>query len=354
MEADISDGNENKNYELVIEIEKIFERQEIQSTVQCCIYKVPRPLRKWNEEAYTPQLVSIGPFHHKNERLKAMEQHKERYFRSFMQKDGIVLKDFVGIIREMEESIRGCYEETIDLTSDRFVKMILLDAVFILELFIRHGLRPRTSDDPMFVQPKAKAIMLDLLLLENQLPFFVFEKLHQLAFPFLSNNESLLQLSFDYFEHFNDQRTPPGPNVKIKHFTDLLRTFKLPPLSWEQPRCHQRIKYFYTATQLHDAGVKFLVGSSNCCLDIKFDSRKGELEIPSLELDYSMEVVIRNIMALEQTRYIENAYFTDYFLFMDLLIKTSKDVDLLCENRILVNFLDDNDAVKSKIGRAHV
>ena len=26
---------------------------------------------KWNEEAYTPQLVSIGPFHHKNERLNS-------------------------------------------------------------------------------------------------------------------------------------------------------------------------------------------------------------------------------------------------------------------------------------------
>jgi hypothetical protein len=30
----------------------------------CCIYKVPDPLRKLNEEVYNPQVISIGPFHH--------------------------------------------------------------------------------------------------------------------------------------------------------------------------------------------------------------------------------------------------------------------------------------------------
>ena len=110
-EADIPGGNEKKNDELVIEIRKMVERPEIEPSKQCRIYKVPHPLRKWNEEAYTPQVVSIGPFHHKNERLKAMEEHKEGYFRSFVKGSAINLEYLVGRIREMEESIRGCYEE---------------------------------------------------------------------------------------------------------------------------------------------------------------------------------------------------------------------------------------------------
>lgn len=36
-----------------------------------------------------------------------------------------------------------------------------------------------------------------------------------------------------------------------------------------------------------------------------------------------------------------------YFLLMDSLIKTTKDVDLLCGKGILVNYLDDNGAAKS-------
>ncbi|KAK4566668.1 hypothetical protein RGQ29_002793 [Quercus rubra] len=320
-EADIPGGNEKKNDELVIEIRKMVERPEIEPSKQCRIYKVPHPLRKWNEEAYTPQVVSIGPFHHKNERLKVMEEHKERYFRNFMKRSEINLEYLVGTIREMEESIRGCYEETIYLNSDRFVKMILVDASFILELFIRESSKSWTSDDPIFVKRRNNAVMLDLLLLENQLPFFVIEKLHHLAFPSLPDNIGLLKLSFYYFGYFNIQSIQVHPNVKIEHFTDLIRTFQLPPLENLPKRQSQLIKHLYSATQLHEAGVKFEVGT----------------------------IVARNIMALEQTRYIENAYYTDYFILLDLLINTTKDVDLLCDKKILVNYLGDNNAVKSMI-----
>ena len=47
-------------------------------------------------------------------------------------------------------------------------------------------------------------------------------------------------------------------------------------------------------------------------------------------------------MALEQTRYIEDAYLTDYLFLMDSLINTRKDVDFLCDKKILVNHLGDN------------
>ena len=71
------------------------ERPEIQSSKQCCIYKVPHYLRKkWNEEVFSPQVFSIGLFHYKNERLKAMEEHKERHFRSFVKQSKINLRVF--------------------------------------------------------------------------------------------------------------------------------------------------------------------------------------------------------------------------------------------------------------------
>nr|POE63892.1 upf0481 protein [Quercus suber] len=236
-EANISGGIRNKNDELVIEIRKIFERPEIQPSIQCLIYKVPRHLRKWKEEAYTAQVVSIGPFHHKNKGLRAMEEHKERYFRSFAKRSAIKLEYLVGTIREMEESIHGCYAETIDLTSDRFVKMILMDASFILELFFRFSSRSWTSDGPMFVKPRASA-----------LPFFVIEKLQHLAFPYLLDYDGLLELSYNYFGHFSMQSIQALPNVKIEHFTDLLRTFQIPPLEKRPKRGNEQNDLLYTAT----------------------------------------------------------------------------------------------------------
>ena len=421
-EANISGGNENKNDELVIEIREMVERPEIQSSKRCRIYKVPHQLRKFNEEAYTPQIISIGPIHRQTKRLKAMEEHKERFFRSFMKRSKITLERLVGTIKEMEESIRGCYEETINLNSDRFVKMILVDAIFILELLFRDSSEkiedhlvgvlgePRASAvmldllllenqlpffvieklhqlasqslsafsnydallklsinyfrdsyyfqfslgmNPLIVEPRADAVMIDLLLLENQLPFFVIEKLHQLAFPSLSgfsNYDALLKLSIKYFgPSFIFQFRDDLPNVEIYHFTDLLRTVQLPPPKKQPERSCKVICLMYTATQLHEAGVKFEFGTSEGCFEIKFE--KGVLKIPSLELNDWTEVLIRNIMALEQICYIDDAYFTDYFLLMDSLINTIKDVDLLCDEKILFNCLGDNDAAKSMINR---
>uniref|UniRef100_A0A7N2MS41 Uncharacterized protein n=1 Tax=Quercus lobata TaxID=97700 RepID=A0A7N2MS41_QUELO len=237
MEADIPGGSGKKNDEWVIEIIKMVERPEIEPSKQCRIYEVPHPLRKWNEEAYTPQVVSIGPFHHKNERLKAMEEHKERYFRSFVKRSAInsesLVGEMVGEIRKMEESIRGCNEETINLNSD--------------------------CDDPVFVQPRFSSIRLDLLLLENQLPFFVIEKLYHLAFS--PSDYNLLRLPLDCFSYFNIQRIEAHDSrVKkdsIEHFTDLIRTFQLPPLENLPKRDRPHIKHLYSATQLHEAGVKF-------------------------------------------------------------------------------------------------
>ena len=348
-EAHIPGGNEKNNDELVIEIRKVVEGPEIQPSKQSLIYEVLPQLRKWNEEAYTPQVISIGPIHHENKRLKAMEEHKERFFRSFVKRSKIELEYLVGTIREMEESIRGCYAETIDLTGDRFVKMILMDASFILELFFKFSSRSWTSDDPMFLKPRACAIRLDLLLLENQLPFFVIQKLHQLAFPYdssISNYNALLELSISFFGgSSNFQFMDNLPDVEIYHFTDLLRIVQLPKKRPKRVRQHTEL--LYTATQLHEAGVKFGVLKSKCRFDIKFE--KGVLKIPKFELDNWTEVVTRNIMALEQTRYIKNAYFADYFALMDSLINTREDVDLLCKKKILVNCIGDHNAAMSMI-----
>nr|POE96366.1 upf0481 protein [Quercus suber] len=238
----------------------------------------------------------------------------------------------------MEESICGCYEETINLNSDTFVKMILVDASFILELFFKRYSRSWTSDDPIFEKTRAHAVRLDLLLLENQLPFFVIEKLHDLAFPSPSDYDDLLELSFHYFSSFNSiQSIQDYSNVKIEHFTDLIRTFKLTPLEMQLKQAKRNstlIKHLYSATQLHKAGGKFEVGTSKCYFDIEFE--KGVLKIPSIEFNNTTEVVARNnIMAFEQTRYIENAYSADYFFFMDLLINIKEDVDLLCDEKNL-------------------
>jgi hypothetical protein len=136
------------------------------------IYHVPKNLRKINKEAYTPMLVSIlGLFHHDVKELREMEKYKLRYFKDFLYRSGKGQEDLLKIIQDNEVKIRHCYSEDCKLSSTNFVKVILLDAIFIIELFVRSC---EKENHYIKSQPWLEGgIRHDLILLENHMPFFV-------------------------------------------------------------------------------------------------------------------------------------------------------------------------------------
>lgn len=143
---------------------------------QSCIYRIPKRLRKWNNEAYTPHIVSIGPLHHGSTDLQAMEEHKLRYLKDFLLYTKVSLEDYVKLLREREARIRNSYEETIKLGSDKFLEMILVDAAFVIEVLFKFHYNLINDSDRIFSKPwLISDIWYDILLLENQLPFFILE-----------------------------------------------------------------------------------------------------------------------------------------------------------------------------------
>ncbi|KAM3709821.1 hypothetical protein ACB098_02G205000 [Castanea mollissima] len=343
----------------------MFEKLEPPISTKCLIYKVPYLLRQWNKGAYTPQVISIGPIHHNNNRLQTMEKHKVRYFKSFLQTAEIELETLVSTIREMEDSIRRCYLETVQLGSNKFVKMIMLDVSFILESFRRHIHKIQTADDPIFVEDWLRnTVRQELLLLENQLPFFVIQKIYNLASPnyicFSSRRSSLIELSFIFFDFFNDHKKIPEPKMEIQHFTDLLRFFQQPPPhpNKKPNRVLEMTFPKYSATQLHDAGVKFNVISNKSVSEWDLNFKNGVLKIPRLLFDDSTEACVRNIMALEQCHQrmhsTDEYVISDFYLILDHLVNTSKDVDLLIDKGIIVNWLGDSNTVKCMINNLNL
>ena len=346
-EANTSSGNETRIEGLVMDITKLFASSHppFSITGRIC---VPDHLRNCEgaEEAYTPQVISIGPIHHRTSKLLPMEKCKVLYLECFINRTNANLKNLVSAVTEMEKDIRYCYAETIlsSMDSDHFVKVILMDAIFILELFLREacGGDDTIMADPIAAEPSLFVfVRIDLMVLENQLPFFVLKKLFEFSFPNDSNSLSLIELSFKYFRIYNLQQMPPEKvNVEILHFTDLIRTFCL---SSPLPGRYRAVtKLLYTATQLQDAGVRFDLSSKNSVLDIKFDIKKGVLKMPRLEIYEETITLFRNLIALEQSRYLDDAYFTDYVVFLNFLIETTEDMDLLCEKGIVVNYLRDS------------
>ncbi|KAG2712929.1 hypothetical protein I3760_04G148900 [Carya illinoinensis] len=344
--------NENSSADqgehLVIRIRELLESSRRHLPGECCIYKVPRHLRKLNKEAYTPQVISIGPFHHGNKKLQILEKYKLRYLKDFMRRANTNPGKLVRIVKGLEERIRQCYAETIELDSDEFVKMILLDATFIIEYFLRDMFPVQwTDEDRTVIKPWITARMqLDFLLLENQLPFFILKELYQ--FVLVTNTimyRPFIEVVFRYFHFLNTQLKSSDSDQfnRIIHFVDLIRIFYLPPpetLSTRQP--NSRVEKIYCATRLAEAGLTFKKSESLCCLDLKY--HEGVLEIPRFTIDNTTEILARNLMALEHCQYPTQAYITDYFFMLDFLIDTSKDVALLAEKKILVNGMGDDNA----------
>nr|POE76814.1 upf0481 protein [Quercus suber] len=418
MEIQITPSEQRGGKEYSI---NITQQVETEKRRECCIYKVPLKLRRVNEDAYTPKLISIGPYHHKRKNLKKMEDLKRRYFRDACVRTNKRPEDLLGRIQKQYQKILHCYAENSHMMKEEdFMTMILLDSIFIIKQLWRTNENPpmsppatttisqkcecsmwgacvinfqkeRKEDNPEKKNHEKENpwlsynIMQDLILLENQVPFFVLEDLYKFAYSDLfmdlqNQDNSFRRHVFEYFFHFWEssgfvhdsdyKKIFAGEKKEVKHFTDFLR-YSLLPQNLTFGRSFERVP---CATKLFEAGVEFKVSKSKNggLLDIQF-RKSGFLKIcpflnfswllscfpclkcleimqPVLELKSfiirdATEPVVRNLMALEQCHYPREAYVCNYIVLLDHLINTREDVDLLVEKNIIVNWLGNNKAV---------
>ncbi|KAA8525410.1 hypothetical protein F0562_007272 [Nyssa sinensis] len=324
-----------------------------------CIYRVPKKLHQINEAAYTPLRVSIGPFHHGRKGLEAMEDHKWRYLQNFLQSTKKGMAEFVKLIKNNEGKVRQCYAETIDFHSDKFVEIILVDAVFIIGVLLRHSL-PYLADENDRIFGKSwrmiSDIKRDLMLLENQLPFFILEDLfEEVTLQSQYESLSMIKLTHNFYKDSVEleENLRSTNSTEVKHFIDFLRSCLNPSKPRTEPQRGKIVKdiHLRCATELIEAGVKFMVCSNKNFFDIKFEN--GILKIPHFVVTDETESLLRNILAFEQCHY-EAGYISDYVAFMDSLINTRKDVELLVGKKVIGHWLGDSEDVSTlfnKLGK---
>ena len=285
------------------------------SSKASCIYRVPQTRRCFHPIDYTPQIVSIGPLHHGNPELQAMEEHKLRYLHHILQRTKVSMAHFLEFIKKKETELRNCYADTIDLESDEFITMILVDAVFLIEFFLRATRLPTfITDDDILVKKSQELSVLglgmrcDIYLLENQLPLFILSELFALAKTTTHDDDinegiSLMTLTRSWLSRdrnllaINTENLTGVHFYEAKHFLDLIILY----LHSLQPAQSPARRFPYLnipgAKELDRAGVKFKSGSNKNLLDIKFD--KGTLEIPIFSLFDSTESFYRNLLVFE-------------------------------------------------------
>ncbi|KAL0360295.1 UNVERIFIED_CONTAM: hypothetical protein Sradi_3714000 [Sesamum radiatum] len=328
------------------------------------IFRVNDGTRLRNEKFYDPKAVSIGPLHHGKPHLRHMEQHKVRFIKLLLQRQNESSADkYVMAIRSLEKKARDCYVGSFEFSTDEFVEMLLLDGCFIVEFMSKYVLHHlRESDDHIIFEDKQvlSQLLHDLMLVENQIPFFV---VHQL-FSMMGRGD---------YEHISEllwifsARIYPWGLPCIREYISLEDVDHLHGLVYKmccsslativknRPikvlKEKQKMVAISSTTKLQKAEIKFKtdLGLSDC-LNIKFI--EGMMKIPFFHVSDKTESILRNIIAYE-CFFIDNQpkYVTDYVFFLHSLIKSAKDVEVLRDHGILTNLLGNDEMVYDIINR---
>ncbi|XP_021822111.1 UPF0481 protein At3g47200-like [Prunus avium] len=358
-----------------------------------CIFKVPEALRRHNPKAYEPHVLSIGPFHRgrDHEKLQHMETVKQWYLGTLLTRVNISLEKFIEIIHsetkegiiEFEKRAREFYAEPFDLTQREFIEIMILDGCFVIQLLWNIVNGVKDNDDPILnMDCMFQYVCHDLLLLENQLPWFVLSALYKVTlgkrhgrppfskvlFEAFSSQKSLKKYFNSYLRSLDktcqkvDQKSPKKEeesalHIFLKkeeesalHILDLLRFFIVLEFeAKEDPKKGESEEELESdippATALSKAGVKFNKDdSADNLLNIKFEN--GFLTIPELAVAELTEPLLRNLIAFEQCYHGRSHQITSYAVFMDKLISSNKDIKLLSEKKILANWLNVEDGSK--------
>ena len=328
---------------------------------RCCIFRVPNILRRHNPEAYAPTAFSIGPFHYGKPHLKATQNVKLKYLQSVLSRfpdanPKMILRNLTAAISGVGEAARACYAGDIGMTSmDDFVMVLVLDGCFLIELFRKTwSVALREEDDPIFTMSCMEAFLYhDLILLENQIPWLVLDRLFNMTktiqreLPLnllvISYFSTIFSRQVGFLDHQDVVKSLFSEEHEHKHILDLLRNSMV--LSSSIKYRHGSVdstmewQLVPSATSLQEAGIKFRRAKGMASLlDIKF--KDGVLEFPPLLIHEKTETLLRNLICLEQCLPNCDGIITSYAILMDNLINTTNDMEILCKNEVIDNWLN--------------
>ncbi|XP_062195015.1 putative UPF0481 protein At3g02645 [Phragmites australis] len=139
------------------------------------VFDVPRVLRATRPEAYLPQHFALGPYHHHRPDLRDMERYKlaaaKRAEKLFA--DGQKFDHLVRRLLELQDKIRAPYHRFLELSDQMLAWMMAIDTCFLLD-FLESYHRDEVTDMVSSATTWINATVRDAMMLENQLPLFLF------------------------------------------------------------------------------------------------------------------------------------------------------------------------------------
>ncbi|PWA56888.1 UPF0481 protein [Artemisia annua] len=359
-----------------------------------CIVAVPKCFFKENPEAYKPQKLGLGPYHHFRAEVYQMEWEKVAAVKASLNEEQINNFDVLVVdkLKDLYVSIQEHYGNFFDMDVNTFAWMFAIDGLFLL----------------MQLYHMQKEFVSDIMMLENQIPFEVLKALQTYVSSVKDNeDDGLLSNKLVRFceavsplELAKESQIRGGASCQL-HLLDLLYELIVNKVAKEQGNhellsrkkkvaCINDIKAsvrerfpscfscrsllgqirFMTSTVfgaawhmfsrkeedlaedekinaqeiripsvslLHDVmNVEFKVAQGGISI-IEFNKEHLIFYLPTIIVKENTEVILRNLVAYEATRVksYDILQFAEYVDLMCGIIDKPRDVELLRKRNIL-------------------
>ncbi|KAF8035397.1 hypothetical protein BT93_C1430 [Corymbia citriodora subsp. variegata] len=321
------------------------------SWAKLSIYRFPCYLKNGEDKAWVPQIVSLGPYHHGGKHLHHMERHKWLCLQHILERSCQGIGLYLDLVKKVERKARACYEGRISMSSDEFVEMIVLNGCFVIEMlqgfaegFEKLGYPP---SDPVFSKQRGSILQIqqDMIMLKNQIPLFILNRLLDLQLRNSNQKECVAKLAIQFFfplmptfyMDFN-----PLYDHGMVHCLEVLRNCLVrlgPKRRMTRLRSFNHKRFTRCLTELREAGIKIMKNNARLG-DIEF--KDGILKIPPLEIHKWTRSLFLNLIAFEQSHFDCSKYITSYVIFMHHLINSPEDVRYLRNHGIIYHYLESD------------
>ncbi|XP_034598999.1 UPF0481 protein At3g47200 [Setaria viridis] len=390
-----------------LEHELVVRRRHRSSGSQPCtptIGVVHDLTRNVDEQEYNPHYVSIGPYHRKRNPSIIREDDKLTSLETILSAScpGATVQTYLDELALIEGRARSFYAHSFsEMNSMEFLRMLLLDACYVLDWFgnfVPDNISPAANlnsspasapgDGSNIIarenngspvangqvegsnqasstasaagggnKLEAVLVVRDVFYLaENQIPFFVIDKVHSLSCPGRSVpavkaiaryvSRCILQKQQYSMATVEDGDEPPGNLLHLlhQHFSNPT-TEPYSAAGETVGRCRTAMEYYINGVNFSSRPVGTGAMEARCILDVTMDHGSGTLVLPRLRIDAQTWRILRNLMALEQQNQEVGSHVTAYCTFMSQLACTARDVELLSRSGVIVHLLGNNKEV---------
>ncbi|KAJ1277199.1 hypothetical protein BS78_05G276600 [Paspalum vaginatum] len=300
---------------------------------------------------YAPHYVPIGPYH-LSRSSPGIEKEKMRST-GLLQSlcEGHTKAGLTGLMEGLEPLARACYADGAPhMTPEQFTSMLLHDGCYLLHFFVDYvstsDCAGAPGDDgerrPAITAPVSRNTLVRdvVFLVENQIPLFVPERLHERVVGGGASSSSLLDCI-------------AGPVQELLQRLLLISRKPRPaPPPSTGPRRRRRLtgRWRRATDYQRYANVRFkareLVDDAQGCssiLDVQLVGGGSTLWIPRLRVASNTWTILRNLMALEEQQARRRRPVTAYCVFMSQVACTAEDVELLRRAGVVDHFLGNDE-----------